>query len=219
MDLTVEDAAARGKEFPVATCHRRSLGPLTADETSIFWRGVEPVHLRENLTAEEPRQRTVVKLAWNADEFRLLFQAEDTHAWATLTTRDAPLYEEEVIEVFLDPVGDHECYFEFEVNPLNAVLDLVLRRSRAGYRRDFSWDCEALETRVRKHADRWIAELSIPFRSLIAQPPLAGAKWRANFCRIDRPPGIERELSAWAPTRLNTFHVPERFGTLIFTAD
>jgi len=37
-----------------------------------------------------------------------------------------------------------------------------------------------------------------------------------NFCRIDRPPGVPRELSAWSPTGRANFHTPERFGILEF---
>ena len=162
-------------------------------------------------------QATSVRAAWDADELRVLFHADDAHIHATLTERDAPLYTEEVVEVFLDPVGDHECYFEIEVNPLNAVLDLVLRRNRSGYAKDVSWNCEGLRTCVRREAGAWSAEMAIPFRSVAAAPPEPGAMWRANFLRIDRPPGIPRELSAWSPTGLANFHVPERFGVIEFT--
>ena len=162
-------------------------------------------------------QATSVRAAWDADELRVLFHAEDAHIQATLTERDAPLYTEEVVEVFLDPVGDRECYFEIEVNPLNAVLDLVLRRNRSGYAKDVSWNCEGLRTWVRREAGEWSAELAIPFRSVAAAPPESGAMWRANFLRIDRPPGMPRELSAWSPTGLANFHVPERFGFIAFT--
>ena len=161
-------------------------------------------------------QAASVRVAWDANELRVLFYAEDTHIHATLTERDAPLYTEEVVEVFLDPVGDGECYFEIEVNPLNAVLDLVLRRNRSGYAKDVSWDCEGLRTQVRREASAWSAEMSIPFRSLAAASPAPGGKWRANFLRIDRPPGTPRELSAWSPTGLANFHVPERFGVIEF---
>lgn len=148
----------------------------------------------------------------------MLFVAEDNHVWATLTGRDEPLYTEEVVEVFLDPVGDRECYFEIEVNPLNTVLDLVLRRNRSGYRKDFGWDCAGFRSAVRRLPGGWAAELSIPFASLAAAAPVAGECWRGNFTRIDRPEGRERELSAWAPTGQANFHVPERFGTICFEA-
>ena len=161
-------------------------------------------------------QTTSVRVAWDADEMRVLFHAADTQIRATLTARDAPLYTEEVVEVFLDPVGDGRCYFEIEVNPLNAVLDLVLRRNRSGYAKDISWDCEGLRTCVRRDADAWSAELAIPFPSLAAAPPDPGTTWRANFLRIDRPPGVPRELSAWSPTGIANFHVPEQFGIIEF---
>ena len=120
------------------------------------------------------------------------------------------------MEVFLDPIGDFELYFVFVVNPLNTVLDLVLRKNRSGYRKDFSWDCEGLRTEVARTNDGWDAEFLIPFAALVPEAPRTGAQWRVNLCRIDRPPKGERELSAWCPTMQPTFHITERFGTLQF---
>jgi hypothetical protein len=159
-----------------------------------------------------------VRCAWDASEFRILFQCADDYVWATLTERDGPLYTEEVVEIFLDPVGDLESYFEIEVNPLNTVLDLVLRKTASGYRKDFSWQCEGLRTRVEKNGSGWSVEISIPFHSLSAEAALAGTRWRMNFCRIDRPVGRERELSAWSPPRRGSFHTPERFGLVEFAS-
>ena len=205
-------------ELPLLLCVRCDLGPLTADSGADFWRDVPAVALRETASGAVPQQRTTVRAVWGGEELRVLFHAEDTHPWATLTERDGPLWEEEVVEVLLDPVGDLESYFEIEVNPLNAVLDLVLRRNRSGYVKDFAWRCEGLRTAVKKTATAWSAELAIPFRSLVVQPPAAGDCWRVNFCRIDRPPGVPRELSSWSPAGRANFHTPERFGRLQFTA-
>jgi Carbohydrate family 9 binding domain-like len=203
-------------ELPVLICSRREAGPLTTDAESDFWRGLPAVAFGDVVSGAEPEQGTSVRAAWDAEELRVLFHASDTHAWATLTERDAPLYEEEVVEVFLDPVGDSESYFEIEVNPLNAVLDLVLRRNRSGYVKDFAWRCQGLRTAVATTDAAWTAELAIPFRSLITAPPQAGDRWRVNFCRIDRPPGVPRELTAWSPAGRANFHTPERFGVLQF---
>ena len=128
------------------------------------------------------------------------------------------LYQEEVVEVFVDPVGDLECYFEIEVNPLNAILEVVQRRTRSGYAKDFAWRCDGLRTAVQRTATGWCAELAIPFHSLVATPPNPGTRWRANFCRIDRPPGVGRELSAWSPPGRGSFHTPERFGWVEFVS-
>ena len=202
---------------PTLACARLPLGALTSDPASEFWKKIAPVVLCENLTGDAPQQSTEVRVAWDAGEWRVLFHAHDTHPWATITQRDGPLWEEEVVEVFIDPVGDGECYFEIEVNPLNAVLDLVLRRNRSGYKKDFAWKCDGFRSMTARTGAGWAAELSIPFPALAAEPPRAGASWRVNFLRIDRPAGEPRELSAWSPTHRATFHAPERFGTLTFT--
>ncbi len=197
-------------------CRRGVLPALAADFASEFWRARESVEFCDVVSGAAPQQATRVWAAWDAEELRVLIRAEDTHIHATLTERDAPLYTEEVVELFLDPAGDGECYFEIEVNPLNAVLDLVLRRNRSGCKKDFAWQCENLRTCVHREAAAWSAELAIPFRSLTAAPPKPGEKWRANFTRIDRPPDVARELTAWSPTGFANFHVPERFAVIEF---
>jgi hypothetical protein len=189
---------------------------VLADIDIAPWPEVPTLELVDTVTGAPPQQRTRLKLGWTHEELRVLFHCADTHPWATLTARDAPLYEEEVVEVFLDPVGDLASYFEIEVNPLNSVLDLVLRRNRSGYAQDFAWRCDELRTAARTAPTSWTAEFAIPFRSLIAEPPELETEWRANFFRIDRPVERPRELSAWSPTRLGTFHVPERFGVIKF---
>jgi len=170
--------------------------------------------LRETVSGKPPQQATWFKTAWSDEELRILFWIEDDYVWNTMTERDSPIYDEEVVEVFLDPSGDLESYFEFEVNPVNTVLDLVLRCEGEGYQPNFQWRCEGLRTAVQRTPVGWCAEFSIPFASVGGQP--CGNRWRANFYRIDRPVGIPEELSAWSPTGKRRFHIPERFGWLEF---
>jgi hypothetical protein len=174
------------------------------------------LNLLDNLTAALPQQPTTVTLSRTATHLHIHFNCADTHPWATLTARDSPLYTEEVVEVFLDPFADLECYFEIEVNPLNIVLDLMLRRVYKGWRKDFTWTCPGLQTATALTSSGWTANLDIPFSALTPSPPAPGSTWRANFLRIDRPSNSRRELSAWSPTGINTFHVASRFGILQF---
>ena len=207
--------------IPVLRCARLAFGVLSADGDAPPWRGLPGVHFCDAVTGAAPKQGTEVRTAWNEDEWRLLFIADDTDPWATMTQRDAPLYEEETVEVFFDPVGDLESYFEIEVNPLGTVLDLVLRKSRRGYKKDRAWQCEGLRTLVRRHPGGWSAEMAIPFASVTNSPPRTGSRWRANFCRIDRPSRdgtLPRELTAWSPPLRTSFHTPERFGVIEFVA-
>ena len=193
------------------------LGDVSANPAAEMWRGVESHEFHLAVDGRIPEQGTRICAVWDADEWRVLFEVRDAHVWATFTERGAMLYQEEVVEIFIDPVGDLLNYFEIELNPLNAVLEIVMRRNRSGYLKDFAWRCEGLRTATRRTAEGWCGELSIPFGSLVAEPPQPGTKWRANFCRIDRPPNVERELTAWSPPGRANFHTPERFGVVEFT--
>lgn len=204
--------------------HHRDLlsRPPLMEEVPLLLCSPAPVSvgLRENESGASPRQPTQVR-AWLAGEIlRLTFDCLDTRPWATLTQRDGPLWTEEVVEVFIDPVGDGAGYFELEVNPLGTVCDLVLRRIASGWRREFGWDCEGLVAGAARTQQGWRAELAIPLLSLVNELPSAGSEWRINFHRIDRPEGTQgpRELSSWSPTFGPTFHDPRRFGRLRFAA-
>jgi Carbohydrate-binding family 9 len=201
---------------PVLDCPRRTFGDVAANVDAPAWRDVVPVEFCENVYGGVPLQGTRLQCAWDAAEFRVLFTCVDSHVWATQTRRDGQLWEEEVVELFLDPVGDARSYFEIEVNPLNAVVDLVLRQNPSGWRKDFTWDCDGFRSAVERTDIGWNAEMAIPFHSIMAEPPVRGAEWRVNFYRIDRPMDLPRELTAWSPTLLPTFHEPRRFGRVRF---
>ena len=177
-----------------------------------------PVILRENVGGGPPNQRTQVRTTWDSWTWHIVFEMEDARPWSTLTGHDAPLWTEETVELFVDPVGDLESYFEIEINPLGAVVDVVLRRVASGWKKDFGWHVDGLQSSARLTDTGWRAELAIPFASLVPSPPSVGACWRVNFLRIDRAggPGTEAELSAWSPTGIRNFHRPESFGTMEF---
>ncbi len=186
----------------------------TLEPAAVPWSQAAELDLRENLTAAAPAQPTSVRCGRNAAALLCLFLCVDLHPWATRTGHDEPLWEEEVVELFLDPFGDGALYYELEVNVLNATFDAVARRSRSGYRKDFSWTCAGLRTAAARTAEGWRAAMEVPFVALGDAHPERCPVWRVNFTRIDRPPGRVRELSAWAPTGLQTFHAPERWGLL-----
>ena len=204
--------------LPHLQCPRVVFGELLADVSAAPWRDLAAVELCDIATGAAPQQGTAVRCAWDAREWRVLFHCVDTDPWATLTQRDGPLYQEETVEVFFDPFGDLQSYFEIEVNPLGTELDIVFRRSRSGYKGDWAWDCEGLRSRVRVGEGTWTVELAIPFSS-VAEVPMVGQKWRVNFCRIDRPSrdgSLPRELTAWSPPMRESFHSPTRFGVVEF---
>jgi hypothetical protein len=158
------------------------------------------------------------------DDRRLfvVFSADDDHLVATYLEHDEPLWEEDVVEVFLAPER-LERYFEIVVNPLGTTFDAVVdspRLERATMRVDRDWTCEGLRAAIRRTtvdgSVRVETLVVIPFRALGATVE-SGARWRANFFRIDRSPDGD-EFFAWRPSGRTPadFHVPQRFGTLAF---
>lgn len=166
------------------------------------------------------RWQTRVELAWDEERFSVHFHCSDDDAWGTYTERDAPLWQQEVVELFL-AAGEAvpARYFEFEVSPAGVLFDALVGNphgDRIGLTVDPAWNCPGIEwgaEPTRERAD-WRAHLAIPWRGLdLAAPP---ATLRANFYRIERPRAGEPEFSCWSPTLTAPadFHRPERFGVL-----
>lgn len=181
------------------------------------------------------RFQTTFRAAASREALLLRWDCRDEQPWHTLTQRDAALWNEEVVEIFLDPTGTGREYAEIEINPANVVCDLRIREAHPALACDIGWDFEGLTTRVHAwregHAgpDGWTAVARLPwegFRRLSPGaaslvPPASGARWRFNVFRIKRPHGPaapERDAiyAAWSVPEGPTFHVPSVFGTMVF---
>ena len=169
------------------------------------------------------RWNTETRLGWDDDALHVEFVCEDEDAWGTLTGRDAPLWQEEVVEIFL-AAGENvpRLYYEIEVSPLCALFDARVTSpngTRADMTVDTGWNCEGIVWNVSSFAERndWRARLAIPWKGigLIGAPRAL----RANFFRVERPRGGVEEYSGWSPTETDPpdFHRPEKFGLLRFS--
>jgi len=214
---------------------RRDAGPMRIDGVldEPTWKAVKPVNLLLADGGGEPQQETEAKLCWDERYLYVAFTAIDTDIWGTLTRRDEPLFEEEVVEIFVSPTGSLQDYYELEVSPRNVIWDGNIHNpngSREGLQGDATWNCEGLLTGVRvvgtlnqrDDIDQlWSVEMAIPFAAITREggPPRPGEVWRGNLFRIDRGEGDE--FSAWSPTlvRPASFHVPRYFGYLEFSGE
>jgi hypothetical protein len=142
---------------------------------------------------------TQAALAWDDTNLYAAFACIDPEPWGTLMQRDQHLWNEEVVEVFLDPDGDGQNYPELEVSPHNIVVDLLIPR-RPGQSTDPNeaarWDIKGLQTAVSKHSAGWTVEIAIPWASLTGSgttsAPRQGDRWRVGLYRIERPGGPSR---------------------------
>jgi hypothetical protein len=178
------------------------------------------ISLRRATDGGNPRLQTKFAVYADRDCLNVLYHAEDDEIVASYLGHDQPLYEEDVVEVFLAP-AELTRYFEIEVNPLGTTFDARIDSPdgiRATMKVDVRWDCESLFAAVRKTPGMIDTIVRFPFASIGANPPSRGETWRGNFFRIDRSRRHGDEFSAWQPTMKNPadFHVAAAFGRIVF---
>ncbi len=138
-------------------------------------------------------------IAWDDTNLYVAFICIDREPWGTMMTRDSFLWQQEVVEVFLDPDGDGREYAELEVSPHNVVVDLLIPgppTAGADAAIAARWNIEGLQTAVGKHAQGWTVEIAIPWKALgaagVSRAPREGDRWRVGLYRIERPGAIPR---------------------------
>jgi hypothetical protein len=192
-------------------------GLLAADEAA--WSGATEIAWGPD------RYRTTFRAQWSDEGLYLLWDATDPDPWHTMTKRDEHIWEEEVVEIFLDLDGSGHDYYELEVNPVNVVCDLRMVSPWPNQKGDIDFDLEGLETRVHPRTDEsgattgWTATAFLPWTGLaalpsaegVAIPPRPGDAWRFNVFRIKRPggptePTKDAVFAAWSPPSGRSFH-------------
>ena len=179
----------------------RSMDPIQIDGKldEFSWAAAPRVgrfHNIRNLSQRDTAP-TEAALVWDDTYLYFAFACGDLEAWATMKNRDDRIWNEEVVEVFLDPDGDARNYAELEVSPENVVVDLMIAAPRTGAAEEaLRWDIEGLKTAVGRHKAGWVVEIAIPWASLgrsgATQAPRSGDRWRVGLYRIERPGGVAR---------------------------
>lgn len=180
----------------------RTPAPLVVDGRidEAAWQGVEWSAPFVDIDGVRPvRHATRVKLLWDDHALYVAAHLEEPDLWATITTRDAVIFQDHDFEVFIDPDGDTHGYYELEVNALGTPWDLLLVQPyRDGGPPIHGWDIAGLRVGVERRGtlnrpgDRdegWTVELALPWDSLReAAPqrraPRDGEQWRINFSRV-----------------------------------
>jgi hypothetical protein len=180
----------------------------------------EVVTLRLAVDGGAPRLQTSFAAYYDDDLLTVVFRCDDDAIVATYLEHDQPLWQEDVVELFLAPAG-LTPYFEIEVNPLGTTFDARIDSPdgvRATMTADLAWTCSDLFAALRRVDQRTLdVVIRVPFASLDARVR-PGDEWRANVFRIDRSASHGDEFSAWQPTLKAPadFHVAAAFGVLRF---
>jgi hypothetical protein len=152
-----------------------------------------------------PTQRTKAKILWDDRYLYIAAELEEKNIWAYQTQKDQIVYLENDFEVFIDPDGDSQNYFELEVNAANNTFDLFLPKPyRNGGNALINWDIKNLKTAVHINGTinrandidkSWTVEVAIPISSLNMDDknhlPQDLSFWRINFSRVEWEYSIE----------------------------
>jgi hypothetical protein len=191
------------------------------------WKAARAAELQTSFDGRPTRRRTFFRLVYDADFIYVGFECEDPDIWGTLRTKDDAIYNEEVVEVFLDADGDGKTYNELQVSPHNVQFDASFVARRSDLETAKRWESgmtTAVQVRGTLDDDRvdlgWSVELKIPIKNLTAVPGLPvkkGDVWRFNAYRLEHlVHGREIEGQAFSPLFVGDFHALPRFGRLRF---
>jgi cellulose/xylan binding protein with CBM9 domain len=169
------------------------------------------------------------KVVYSKTGVYVLMDGTDIKLTTTGRPDNANLWEEDVYEAFFWPDESVPVYFEYEISPMNAELPIMVPNNGGSFMGWLPWHFEKdrktrKATAVKDGAKTqggpvkgWSAEFFIPFallRGLQNVPPAAGARWRANFYRMDHDGGKTTQWD-WAPVG-PSFHEFRKYGVLIF---
>jgi hypothetical protein len=182
---------------------------------------ITPLYLADG--SAPAKQQTRVRVCYDERALYVRFDCDDREIWGTYTQRDQPIYEEEVVEVFIAS-GDAAPiqYFEFQISPNGVLFDATIYNpasTREHLKWDETWNCPDLQWLAQRNDAKnlWWGAFAIPWASITADGRIPRT-CRANFYRIERPRDAESEYSCWSPTLTEPadFHKPARFGFLEF---
>ncbi len=185
-------------------------GALTIVSFAVWWEP-EPT---------APGGETRARLLCAVDGIFFLAEMDDLHLRSSSQRDDDLLWLGDVFELFFKPSADVPAYYEFQVNPANAHLDLYLpRRAADAYarwrgQRDFAW-----RTAARATEDGWIVEGWIPWDDFAPSGgrPSPGDLWRFALCRYDYgESGTAPRLTSSARLSRADFHRHGEWQTLRF---
>jgi hypothetical protein len=200
----------------------------------------------EGASKPKPAFSTTVKMMWDSQYLYIGAVLEEPHLWGTLKKHDDIIYRDHDFEVFIDPMGDGEQYFEIEINVLGTIMDLFMNKPyKKGGTFDMGWNTNGMLSKIIANGtindnsdidSGWTVEMAIPFKAIsrnnrIASPSTTNP-WRINFSRVQwtleqdgksyrkklnqNNKPISEHNWVWNPTGVIDMHVPVKWGYLLF---
>jgi hypothetical protein len=215
---------------------KRALAPVIIDGKldDAAWRDADVITFVVPVTHKKPLSKTEARVAWDNDYLYVSYRAYDKDIWSVFTERDSATFQEDCLELFVQPNPTRQTYYNFEINALGTIYDARnVGRDSGGFdhHRWALWNCDGLAVGIAiegtinnwQDTDRcWQMEMAVPFaevHSLGGGSPKAGDIWRVLLARYDYsvhlPDGAE--LSTCAPLTKVDFHNSKEWSLLRFS--
>lgn len=194
------------------------------------WRDAPRTEVFVNTMSGAPADpRTTARITWDEANLYVAFDVEDGFLKSDLSGHDPHLWEQDTVEIMVDPGGDGRNYFELQLAPTGEIFDTRYDRRRVpqpfGHTRWDSGMRGATEVRGAVNDDEadegYVAEMAIPWTAFAhgdppAAPPQPGEEWRIALYVLDARADGNQGGVGWSPPLVGDFHVPERFGRVVF---
>ena len=188
--------------------------PQVDGEIDSLWQvtGTE-VQFTGNQSGSQLTYGTRARLMYSSNALHVMFECNRVAGSPLLARhrkRDGAVWDDECVELFVDPAPDTRgSYYHVIVNSNAAIYDAS---TEAGVR----WD-SGVQTAVTVGPDSWQLEATIPFAAL-GGAPKPGAAWSLGLFRSRHHDG-QVEQQAGFPNFSGRYHVPEMFGRIVFSTD
>lgn len=193
---------------------------LDTNSNSSFWSGSASIYMDSDPHGKtDSEHRTEIRSRWTSKNLYFLFICPYHELYLkpdpTSSAETNKLWNWDVAEAFIGSDFEHiRHYKEFEMSPQGEWVDLDIDLDHPSSGGGWKWNSGfEVSARIDRAARVWYGAMKIPYSAIDTRRAAAGNVLRINLFRSQGPPSNRHQI-AWQAPMSDSFHVPERFGTL-----
>ena len=193
-----------GKTNPSVVEALQATGPIVIDGnlSEEAWKKAEVILLNNNVTGDpilDENYQSLVRTCYDSDNLYIAFVNGDKNIFTSYTQKDEFLWQDEVVEVFIDGDPGVSTYLELEVSPTNVIFDSYITDTLdIDLVETPKFDIKGLQTAVMVNGtvndstdidQDWTVEILIPLKEITknrADGKIRPDEYKINFYRINR---------------------------------
>ncbi len=179
----------------------------------INWKQTDIMWLTANCGDGSALYKTKCCLAYNDKGIFYRFEVEDDKINCTMRKYNAPIYNEETVELFIQPTQDKTHYMEFEWNGIGGVFCAQVTNDLKGSTSLDFMQKNIIDSKIYATEYGWIVQGMLPAKLFNAK---FEGEWKFNAYRIKKDKNDEQILLSYSNTIVPNYHIPDKFAVLKF---